>query len=127
MKMSIRYLNTDCILRADYSLQALIDQLRPHIFILCEEINNESSSVGIETTLMNSQKPEVDILEFVNLFEKLAPDLRQLLVGCKEKVFDMGFECANSGSVLDTTLSASTIQKISNLAFALNIRIYPDS
>lgn len=125
--MSIRYLNTDCILRADYSLQALIDQLRPHIFILWEEINNESSSVGIETTLMNSQKPEVDILEFVNLFEKLAPDLRQLLVGCKEKVFDMGFEYANSESVLDTTLCASTIQKMSNLAFSLNIRTYPDS
>ena len=124
--MSIRYLNIDCILRADYSLKALIDQLRPHIFILWEEINNDSSSVGIETTLTNSDKPEDDILEFVNLFERLAPDLRQLLNDCKEKVFDMGFEGGNSGNVLDTTLSPSTIQKISDLAFSLNIRIYPD-
>ena len=124
--MSIRYLNIDCILRADYSLKAVIDQLRPHIFILWEEINNDSSSVGIETTLINSNKPEDDILEFVNLLEGLAPDLRQLLNGCKEKVFDIGFEGGNSGNALDTKLCPSTIQKISDLAFALNIRIYPD-
>jgi hypothetical protein len=124
--MSIRYLNIDCILRADYSLKAVIDQLRPHIFILWEEINNDSSSVGIETTLLNSNKPEDDILEFVNLFERLAPDLRQLLNGCKEKVFDMGFEGGNSGNTLETTLCSSTIQKISDLGFSLHIRIYPD-
>jgi hypothetical protein len=124
--MSIRYLNVDCVLRADYSLKTVLDQLRPHIFILWEEINSDSSSVGIETTLINSNKPEDDILEFINLFEGLAPDLRQLLNGCKEKIFDMGFEGGNSGNVLETTLCLSTIQKISDLAFSLNIRIYPD-
>jgi hypothetical protein len=124
--MSIRYLNLDCILRADYSLKTVIDQLRPHIFVLWEEINNDSSSVGIETTLVNSNKPEEDILEFINLFEGLAPDLLKLLKGCKEKIFDMGFEGGNSGNTLDTTLCPSTIQKISDLGFSLNIRIYPD-
>ena len=124
--MSIRYLNVDCILRADYSLKTVVDQLRPHIFILWEEINNECSSVGIETTLLNSNKPEDDILEFVNLFERLAPDMRKLINGCKEKIFDIGFEGGNSGNVLETKLSLSTIQKISDLAFLLNIRIYPD-
>jgi hypothetical protein len=124
--MSIRYLNVDCILCADYSLKTVLDQLRPHIFILWEEINSDSSSVGIETMLINSNKPEDDILEFINLVEGLAPDLRQLLNGCKEKIFDVGFEGSNSGNVLETTLCLSTIQKISDLAFSLNIRIYPD-
>jgi galactokinase/mevalonate kinase-like predicted kinase len=124
--MSIRYLNTDCILKADYSLKAITDQLRQHIFILWEEINKDSSSVGMETMLLNTKKPEDDILEYINLFEKLAPDLRQLLDDCKEKSFDVGFEGGNSGDALDTSLSQSTIQKISDLAFSLNIRIYPD-
>ena len=125
--MSIRYLNVDCILRSDYSLTAVMDFLRPQIYVLWEETNSDSSSVGIETNLMNSKNPEEDILEFVKLFESLSPYLRQLINGCNEKIFDIGFEGGNSGQVLDVTLRPSTIQKIHELGFSVHIRIYPEA
>jgi hypothetical protein len=123
--MSVRYLNVDCILRSDYSLADAIDLLRPQIFVLWEEINSDRSSVGIETNLTNSKNPEEDILEFVKLFESLSPHLRQLINGCNEKIFDIGFEGSDFGNVLDVTLRPSTIQKIHELGFSVNIRIYP--
>ena len=90
--MNARYLNVDCVFRADYSLSGAIDFLRPQIFVLWEEISSDRSSVGIETNLMNSQNPEEDILEFVKLFESLSPHSRQLINNCNEKIFDIGFE-----------------------------------
>ena len=123
--MSIRYVNVDCILHSDNVLSEAIDFLRSNVFCLWEEVSVDSRSFGLETNLVNSEIPEEDISEFVRLFESLPPDLRRLIDLCTEKTFDIGFEGGVSENVLDTTLSASMIEKIHEFGFSVPIRIYP--
>jgi len=123
--MSARYLNVDCILQSNHSLDELIAFLDDNIFLLWSESSEAGFRAGIETNLINTQSPDQDISEFLRLFNSLPQHLLQLLIECEEKVFDIGFEINEEGEAFDTHLDASTIGDIHRLGFSVSIRIYP--
>lgn len=123
--MGARYLNVDCILRSDRKLDDLVEFLDADVFYLWSESSEVGSYVGIETNLINTEDPEQDISEFIRLFDSLPPALLQLLNGCSERVFDIGFEVEGGVGVLDTRLSESVIGGIHKFGFSVGIRVYP--
>lgn len=123
--MSARYLNVDCILKSDHSLEDLRNFLKNDVFVLWDELSEDGNSVGFETNLINTNGPEEDISEFLRLFDSLPLSLLQLLNHCREKIFDIGFECETFGDAANAHLSAAVIGKLGQLGFAVGIRIYP--
>jgi hypothetical protein len=122
--MSARYLNVDCILKSDHSLEDLRNFLKNDVFVLWDELSEEGNSFGFETNLFNTNAPEEDISEFLRLFDLLPLSLLQLLNGCREKIFDIGFESDTFGYAANAHLSAAVISKLGQLGFSIGIRIY---
>lgn len=123
--MSPRYLNVDCILRAQHSLPALLFFLKDDIFVLWDETSDAGHSVAFEANLINTSGPEEDISELMRLLSSLPPPMLKLLINCDVKIFDIGLEGGVSGGALNTNLSAPIIAKISKLGFSIGIRVYP--
>lgn len=125
--MSARYLNVDCILRSDHSLENLINFLKNDVFVLWDELSEDGNNVGFETNLINTSGPEEDISEFLRLFDSLPLSLLQLLNDCREKIFDIGFESGTFGDPVNAHLSTAVMSKLCQLGFSVGIRIYPIS
>ena len=119
----VRYLNVDCILRSDVSLVDFLSYLKSDVFVLWDEPSGGGSFIGFETNLVDTSGPEEDIAEFLRLFEP--PKLKEALIKCKEKSFDIGFESGDFGDPINLNISPDIVSKISELGFSINIRVYP--
>ena len=118
-----RYLNVDCILRSKHNLSELLSFLKDDVFLLWNEPSSGGSFVGFETNIVNTSGPEEDITEFLRLFDLHSSV--EVLGECESKVFDIGFESGDSGEAVDIIICHDVVNKISELGFSINIRVYP--
>lgn len=123
--MEPRYLNVDCVLGSEEPLGALIDHVKPDVFLLWSNLSSPMETAGFETKLANTKGPGEDIAEFLRIFEALPPDLKQMLIRCTEKRMDVGFESGESGDPINVPLTAALLERLAELGFELSIRIYP--
>ncbi len=123
--MDARYLTVDLIIKADSDLTALTEFLEDKVFFLWKEISSSQSSLGFETNLVNTTSPEEDISEFLNVLASMPSDLLGLLTNSKEKIMDIGYECGAMVQPLNSFISSKSLQKMAQLGFAINIRLYP--
>lgn len=123
--LEARYLNVDLVVESSSDLTPLIHFLEDKVFFLWKEVNGQPKSIGFESNLHESDNAEEDINELVSILENLPQDLRNVWDTCSKKVMDIGYECGAMQDPLNSLISETSITKISQLGFALNIRIYP--
>ena len=123
--LEARYLTVDLIVEAAFDLSSITEALKDRVFILYEHSSSEASSFGIESNSGDSESPEEDIVELLDVLYELPENLKNVLRLCKKKVFDIGFECGSLQDPIDAPLSAETIHRISTLGGQINIRLYP--
>lgn len=125
--MEPRYLNVDCILGSQEALGALLDALKPDVFLLWSDLSGPRQSAGFETKLQATKGPQEDIAEFLRILEALPIDLREMLARCHEKRMDIGFESGQSGDPLNVSIPGKLLHRLTSLGFELSIRIYPST
>ncbi len=123
--MDARYLTVDLIIKADSDLTVLAEFLEDKVFFLWKELGSNQSSLGFETNLVNTVGPEEDISELLNVLDSMPSDLLRLLASSKEKIMDIGYECGSMAQPINSLISSKILQKMAQLGFAINIRLYP--
>lgn len=118
-------MTVDLVVQSDSDLTALTTFLEGKVFFLWKELARNQSSIGLETNLCNTTRPEEDILELLRILEALPPDLMSLWAESKKKVIDIGFECGSIDAALDSFIDTQILKRLAALGCAINIRIYP--
>lgn len=123
------YLNTDCIIASQHDLSELLSEIEDRVFVLLHRFDAQKGScLEFETNLFDTQSPEQDIVEFLDIFAHLSPTNMMRLKQSQQKVFDIGFESASQGAgIVDYRLDSQLMRLIADYGFAINIRIYPPS
>lgn len=123
--MGARYLNVDLIVQSNTDLTLLVDFFEGKVFFLWNDLTGLKNSFGIETKLCDTSEPSEDIIELLNLIELLPEDLKKLWLNIEKKIIDIGYECGTMEDPINSLLNPNIVNRLAQLGFAINIRIYP--
>jgi hypothetical protein len=123
--LEARYLNVDLVVEADFDLSPIIAMLKGKVLFLWDKTSPELSTFGVESNLTDSESPEEDIVELLQILEKLPDEQKKMLSASKKKVIDIGFECGTIDTAIDMEISVDSIHRMSKFGCLINIRLYP--